>query len=103
MSFDGGLWSPVGAAGVSSGTANLVTVSLAPNGTPFIAYIDGIAGTGRVEVRKFDGNGWILVGASGFSPGGAAYLNLVIDSQGHPIVAFKDGNEAGKATVMAFR
>lgn len=102
LSFDGALWSPVGSAGVSVGTVNLVTVSVAPDGTPFIAYIDGVVGTGRAVVRKFDGSGWVLVGATGFSPGGTDYLDLALDSAGNPVVAFKDGNAAGKATVMAF-
>lgn len=103
LSYDGSAWVVLGSAGVSTGTANCVTVEVAPDGTPYIAYIDGVVGTGKAVVRKFDGSGWILVGVSGFSPGGADYLDIALDSEGYPVVAFKDGNAAGKATVMAFR
>ena len=63
------VWDNVGPAGFSAGQANNPSLAV-DNGTPYVAYRDGILGE-KATVMRFNGVSWEAVGAAGFSAGDA--------------------------------
>jgi hypothetical protein len=95
-------WGVVGNAGFSAGQADNTSLVLAPDGTPYVAYSDGLSGN-KATVMKFDGSNWITVGSAGFSSTGGAYaISLAFAPDGTPHVAYMDGGNSTKATVMKY-
>ena len=102
--YDSGAWDtlPPAGEGLSSGVANYVSLAIAPDGVPFIAYSDGASG-GKATVKKYDSGSWRAIGGDGFTIGAAEYISLRIDATGTPYLAFKDMASGGMATVMSFK
>jgi hypothetical protein len=98
MRFNGSAWVVVGSAGFSTGEAQYLSLSFAPDGTPYVAYQDG--SNGKAIVMRFKGTAWETVGSAGFSAGGAAYTTLGFTPDGTPYVAYEDYGNSYKATVM---
>jgi hypothetical protein len=102
MKFDGVNWASVGAEGVTSGEAYVMSLAFNPSGEPYLAFVDG-AYNNFMTVMKFDGTNWVYVGSPGFSAGRASYTSLVFSpSDGQPYVAYTDDTNYRKATVMKF-
>jgi hypothetical protein len=94
-------WQVVGIPAFSAGDASDESLSLAPDGTPYVAYSDNSIG-GRTTVMRFDGTAWVSVGSPGFSAAWARYQSLSFAPDGSPHVAFMDYANGQKATVMRF-
>ncbi|MCP1997162.1 hypothetical protein [Flavobacterium sp. HSC-61S13] len=94
-------WDLQGSAGFSEQpTASYANIVFAPNGTSYVAYMDGLMG--KISVMKWNGSSWEKVGLSGFSAGMANHVKIAISPLGVPYVAFMDDVNLGKATVMKF-
>jgi hypothetical protein len=90
-----GSWSVVGAPGFSDGNAEYVSIAVAPDGTPFVAFgdrtrVDG-SNTARVSVMQYDTaqDQWIYVGSPGFSPTGGTNVRIAFDRTGAPCVVYQ--------------
>ncbi|MFC5470863.1 S-layer homology domain-containing protein [Cohnella suwonensis] len=95
-------WVPVGSAGFSAGMVNYMSLSIATDGTPYVAYMDD-GNSNKATVMKYDGTGttgWVTVGSAGFSAGSAYFTSLYVAADGTPYVAYMDGGNSNKATVM---
>jgi hypothetical protein len=95
------LWTAVGSAGFSGGTADYESLSFSPDGTPYLAYADG-GNSVKATVMKFNGSSWVVVGSAGFSAGATSYESLSFSPDGTPYVAYYDAGNSNKATVMRF-
>lgn len=98
---EGGSWSAVGGAGISTGNVSYTSLAFAPDGTPYVAYRDD-ANSQKVTVMKFSSGAWNPVGSVGFSAGSAGDISLAFAPDGTPYVAYGDGGNGSKATVMKF-
>ena len=92
-------WIAVGSAGFSASDAIDTSLSFAPDGTPFVAYLDG-GQNSKATVMNYYGSTWFTVGRAGFSSGSAANISVSFAPDGTPFVAFKDGGNNYKVTVM---
>ena len=70
MRYDGSAWVAVGGAGFSAGQAVYTSLAFAPDGTPYVAYMD-VANGCKATVMRYDGSGWVAVGGAGISAGQA--------------------------------
>ncbi len=97
------VWSTVGGAHISSGQADYLSVTFAPDGTPYMAYEDGANG-GVPVVMKYTGSAWSMVGGAALSASQAAFTSVSFAPDGTPYVAFADASIDGiaKATVMKY-
>ena len=93
-------WGTVGGAGFAAAGASYTSLAFAPDGTPYVAYVD--SGTANhATVMKLAGGSWVTVGAgTGSYATGASYTSLAFAPDGTPYVAYQD--ESGKATVVKF-
>lgn len=86
-------WVAVGNAGLLSAGpnpgANFISIAVAPDGTPYIAYQHGT--NGPVAVDEYDSGTlqWKSI-SSGLSSDGATYVSIAIAPDGTPYVAYKD-------------
>lgn len=87
LTFPG--WSTVGTAGFSGNSAHFTTLAIAPDGTPYVAYVDANDNY-RISVRRFDGSTWNLAGSSGFTTGAANPAALAFAPDGKPYLSFVD-------------
>ncbi|MFC5471344.1 S-layer homology domain-containing protein [Cohnella suwonensis] len=96
-------WVTVGSAGFSAGLAEYISLSIATDGTPYVAYMDR-ANSSKATVKKYDSvsSAWVTVGSAGFSAGQADYMSLSIATDGTPYVAYRDWGNSYKATVMKY-
>jgi len=84
-------WKPLGPdendnPSVSGTLANNITI--APDGTPYIAYSEARYGD-RMSVKKLVGSKWVLVGQPGFTEGyDAGDISLVFSPDGTPYVCY---------------
>jgi VCBS repeat-containing protein len=94
-------WKALGTAGFSAGQADYVHLVTAPDGTPYVAYVD--LGNGiKASVMKFNGTAWVPVGPAGLSAGTASDLSLAFAPDGTPYVAYADASQFSRATVKRF-
>ncbi len=101
MKFDGTAWVPVGTAGFTAGNALDTSLAFAPDGTPYLAYMD-YASNYKATVMKFSGGTWSLVGSAGFSAGQVSDTGLAFAADGTPFVVYRDGGNGNKITVQKF-
>ena len=94
-------WRVVGSVGFSAGTANATLLAFAPDGTPYVAYVD-VYNSYKTTVMKYSGNTWSVVGSAGFSAGNACFTSLAFAPDGTPYVAYQDLGNSSKATVMKY-
>lgn len=91
-------WKLIGNESFSAGQADGLSLALAPDGTPYLAYSDR-ANSDNVTVMKCDGAAWVAVGTP---PGRSYYTSLVFAPDGMPYLAYADSANSRKATVMKF-
>ena len=99
MRYNGSDWVAVGSAGFSAGQAYYTSLAIAPDGTPYVAYMD-MANSNKATVMRYDGSAWMAVVGAGFSAGEIGSTSLAIAPDGTPSVAYADYGNSGKATVM---
>ncbi len=93
-------WCPVGGANFSDGKAYNPVAAIAPDQTPYVAFIDS-AHNNKASVMRFRPDaGWSVVGSAGFTTGKIASPDLKISPCGTLFIAFRDETNSGKATVM---
>jgi hypothetical protein len=83
----GATWGTAGSAGFSAGSAYYTSLAIAPDGTPYVGYGDGVYFY-KTSVRKYDGTDWVKVGSLGFSAGFALQTSLAFAPDGTPYLAF---------------
>ena len=92
-------WAAVGTAGFSTSQAHFTSLAFAPDGTPYVAYVDANDGY-KISVMNYNGSIWNLAGTAGFAVGSAKPVSLVFAPDGTPHLSFVD---AGYTTqVMKF-
>ena len=89
MKYDGGAWVTVGSAGFTTGSLlgnhpGAVSLALASNGTPYLAYRDA-GNSSKATVKRYDGSTWVTVGSAGFTTGEADNLSLALDGNDIPL------------------
>ncbi|MGH8225779.1 MAG: PKD domain-containing protein [Gammaproteobacteria bacterium] len=89
--FKNGHWILLGKPGFSPGRATYVSLAIAPNGTPYVAYRDYQDVHAGVSAESFDGKQWYAVGNRGFSAGAIRFVSLAVAPDGTPYVAYEDG------------
>lgn len=97
FTFDGKVWQPVGdGAGLSPGAATFISLALAPDGTPYIAYEDGGA-ENPATVRKLsdDGSHWGYVGQAWFTRSESEFTTIAFAPDGTPYIAYQDWLHGG--------
>ncbi|MDR2711163.1 MAG: hypothetical protein LBB65_07575, partial [Burkholderiales bacterium] len=96
-------WAPIGSAGFSADSADYTSLTIAPDGTLYVAYEDD-GNSDKATVMRFDSgsNSWQAVGSAGFSADMANYTSLAIAPDGTPYVAYTDRGNGDGATVMHF-
>lgn len=94
--LEGGSWVSLGGAALNAGSitaASEPTLSLTPNGLPYVAWSQGNGLQQNVFVARFNGSAWESVGAAGvplnFSAGSDARSpSLAFGASGQPMVAW---------------
>lgn len=99
--FDGTSWVTVGNAGFTAGNALYTSLAFAPDGTPYVAFMD-YASSYKATVMKYSGGAWSLVGSAGFSAGQVSGTGLAFSADGTPFVVYQDGGNGNKITVQKF-
>ena len=94
-------WDALGNAGFSADQAEYTSLAFAPDGTPYVAFMD-YGYSSKVSVMKYDGSAWVSVGSPGFSAGLVNYVALAFAPDGSPFVAYQDSSDGQKATVMRY-
>jgi hypothetical protein len=101
MTSSGSNWSALGTAGFY-GRINAISLAIAPNGTPYIAFTDSTTTpANKLTVMKFT-TSWVLVGTAGISTAAINGLSLAIDSANNPYVAYSNSANGNKVTVMEY-
>lgn len=102
-----GTWQNVGPVGFTSGVSANVRLTIAPDGTPWLAYL---AYPDRVYVVRWDGASWVPVGTSASGADLATiqtenwrqWLSLVFDQHGRALVAYQDKAQGNRLTVRRY-
>jgi hypothetical protein len=95
MQPDGWVEYPGGPLSASSGGDQTPSLVVQRDGTPIVAYVETIAGLGRLFVKRFDGTAWRTLGGAALNAGGqtgASKPSLVVDREDRPSVAWSQGN-----------
>lgn len=97
MKYTGAVWVQVNknSFGVSNGSASYISLTIAPDGTKYIAFQDNVSDLkGHARVYRLlpndDTNSWYDIGSIGVSAGNASYEKIVVDKSNAPYVAFCD-------------
>jgi hypothetical protein len=104
--WDGSNWVEVGAGSASGGgisnddnTSDVPSLSIAPDGTPYLAWRNYIIGGSDIYVRRWNGVSWEEVGAGSASGGGisdtglAYFPSVVVAPGGAAYVAWSDASQ----------
>ncbi|BAU27111.1 putative repeat protein (TIGR02543 family) [Aneurinibacillus soli] len=95
-------WETVGTEGFSADRMSFLSLTIASDGTPYLAYQDGLQYLYKATVKKFNGSSWESIGTEGFSAGLSNYISIKFAPDGTPYVAYLDGGNGVKATVMKY-
>lgn len=98
--FDGTNWVTVGGSGVSSGSAEHISIAIHGSDI-YVGFRDGNK-SGKVTVMKYNGSSWSVVGSAGISGGSAYQVSVAVNNSGTPYVAYHDQAAGSKATVQRF-
>jgi hypothetical protein len=79
-----------------------ITIAIANNGTPYVAYRDWYHEGYGATAMKYNGSNWITVGDTDFSGCVVIYTSIAIDGSGTPYVAFENADDSSKVTVMKY-
>jgi len=96
MKYSGSAWSLVGGTTASTNAAYYPKMSLSNNGTPYIAYLDGVTST--ATVMKYNGSEWTAVSSNTATP--TNYLDFTIAKNGTLYVGFQDYNRSSYASLI---
>ncbi|MCX7111997.1 MAG: hypothetical protein NTX45_18095 [Proteobacteria bacterium] len=99
MKYDTSTWVNVGIAGFSAGAVQHSSLAIAPDGKPYLAYVDG-GNSNNATVMMYDGSAWANAGNAGFTLGSTGYTALAFSLDGVPYVGFSDSVLYGTGTVM---
>lgn len=102
IKFSDGAWTTLGDAGFTAFDAAFISLAIAPDGQPYVAYSD-YGNVGMATVMKYSAGEWTVVGGAGFSASTANATSLAIAPDGTPHVAYRDDGNDSKATVMAYK
>ena len=83
-----GWWETVGGVAASDGSAEYLSLAIATNGLPFLAFRDNFAGS-KATVINFNGIAWTNIGIKGFTGGTAYHVSLILSKSG-PYIAYRD-------------
>jgi hypothetical protein len=96
MKYSGTAWSLVGGTTASTNAAYYPKMALSKNGTPYIAYLDGVTST--ATVMKYNGSSWTAVSSNTATPNN--YLDFAIAKDGTLYVGFQDYNRYSWASLI---
>jgi hypothetical protein len=105
LRWNGSSWEEVGAGSASgggisdnSGYSLSPSLAVAPDDTPYVAWVEYSGGDSEIYVKRWSGNNWEEVGAGSASGGGISdnsndsySLSMAIAPDGTPYVAWVDG------------
>lgn len=94
-------WEYVGESGFSPENTSRQSLAIAPDNSPYVAYIEDGNGS-KITVKRFNGKAWENVGSQGFTSGAANYPSLLLSSAGIPYVAYCDSSNSNKPVVVKF-
>jgi hypothetical protein len=114
--WTGNSWEEIGIGSASEGgisnnasTSYQPSLTVAPDGTLYVAWSDGIAEDSEIYVQHWNGNNWEDVGVGSASGGGISDNNdysyapsLAVAPDGMPYVAWSDGS-AGDSEIYVRR
>ncbi len=100
--FKDGQWVTLGKPGFSPGRATYVSLAIAPDGMPYVAYRDHKDVHAGASAESFDGKQWYAVGNRGFSAGAVRFVALAVAPDGMPYVAYEDGGPDHPSSVKKF-
>lgn len=100
--FADGKWNSLDRAGLAKEKVRYVSLAVAHDGTPYVAYQDLADIHNGVSVRKFVNDRWVSVGSPGFSPNAATFVSLALSPKDTPYVVYEDGGPERPASVRKF-
>ena len=105
LKFNGFDWVPVGIQGFSAGATQFNSISIAPDGTPYVIFADATVSY-KNTVMKYVDTVWQIVGTPGISTSIGSIsvglrLSIKFDGGGTPYVSYSNGYE-GPVTVNKF-
>ncbi len=96
MKYSTGAWVPVGKVGATVELATYVSLAIAPDGTPYMAYNKA----GILAAVKYSGDAWVTVGKTGLASATGSYTSLAFAPDGSPHLVYQDSGNGSKSTVM---
>jgi hypothetical protein len=82
-------WSIIGGLNFTGGGSTTPSIAIAPDGTPFVGYIDGLWGN-QASMMYMNGNAWTYLGSQGFTGRSIWDPAIAIDSGSRYYLAFRD-------------
>ena len=95
-------WVNVGIPGVSANAVSYLSLDIAPDGTPYVAYRDDGNNYKAMVMKLIDGYTWIPVGGTPITSDPASFESLKIDKNGTLYLAFEDNAHGFRASVVKF-
>jgi hypothetical protein len=95
-------WSLVGSANFTGGGSTAPAIAIAPDGTPFVGFEDGMWGNFG-SVMYLNGSNWSYLGSQGFTPGSIAYPSFAIDSSSRYYLASYDTSTTPSGKIIVNR
>lgn len=103
--YSNGQWSQVGPAGFSLfGIAGeyLIDLAIAPNGTPYVAYVEQDEQSEyALKVQSFSGGNWQELSLAGIADNSLS-PSIAFDNTGNLYMAYGDGSQQWRASVARF-
>jgi hypothetical protein len=97
----GKTWSVVGSPNFTGGNSTTPSLSVAPNGTPFVGFLDGLGN--QSSMMYLNGNNWSYLGSQGFTGRSIWDPAIAIDSSSQYYMAFRDNSTySNKISVYRF-
>jgi hypothetical protein len=86
MKFSGTNWVYVGDKGFSSASIAFPSLTFAPDGTPFVAYMNALP----IDIKKFDGTNWVSVDVTSFANANKQFVSesIIYDKKGMLVAAY---------------
>jgi hypothetical protein len=100
-SLSSATWNAVGAIPHGDTGTDLPALTFAPDGTPYVAFVDYDNGQ-KATVMRFDGSSWQVIGSADFTPTKAGYVIPAFSPDGTLYVAYTNAGSTGNANVMRF-
>ncbi|MBS1655967.1 MAG: hypothetical protein JSU05_14035, partial [Bacteroidetes bacterium] len=87
-------WTPLGPNDKNQPSyykADYTAMAIAPDGTPYVAFIDA-GNSNKVTVEKYVGGSWTIVGTAAFTPVSVVYTSIAIAPDGTPYIVYQKDN-----------